>query len=251
MALWCRDLKTVNVHSTHEPKHVTLIYPYYDNPQFLADQLHIWRQYPDVLQFNLTIIIVDDGSPESPAGPVVARGKAGLSIRVFRILEDRPWNWLAARNIGFHHAAEGWCLVTDMDHVVPVETMAKCVYGRHDPKVVYAFARREHTGDRIHPHSASFFMTRALFWTVGGYDERYSGVYGTDGLYRRRLAAVAPIRILSDDLVRFEYVGDSSTTRYQRKQPADATRKHAITATIAPGSPPKVLSFPYQEHHAC
>jgi hypothetical protein len=133
-----------------------------------------------------------------------------------------------------------------MDHIVPVDAMFAAIYGRLDPDVVYAFRRLEHTGERINPHSASFLMTKAMFWQIGGYDEALSGHYGTDGEYRRRIAQHAPIEILPFSLVRHEYVGDSSTSRYKRKQPEDAAVSR-IVAARGKRWKPKTLSFPYHE----
>lgn len=112
--------------------------------------------------------------------------------------------------------------------------------------MIYRLSRREHTGKAIHPHPNSMLMTRAMFWKVGGYDEELSGHYGTDGDWRRRCAATAKVLTLSDELVRHEYVGDSSTSGYLRKQPQDAGKK-AIIARRGKGWRPKVLSFPYHE----
>ena len=83
--------------------------------------------------------------------------------------------------------------MTDIDHVLPASTAQALIYGQHDPKVVYAFSRIEHTGEKVNPHSASFLMTKKMFWKIGGYDEELSGHYGTDGDYRRRLATKAGI----------------------------------------------------------
>lgn len=246
MALWCRDLPTVTVPRGETAKPVTLIMPYYENPRFLARQRAHWASYPPELAEWLSIIVIDDGSPNSPALNVPGDVPDVRSLGIFRIDVDVRWNWLAARNIGFHEAADGWCLVTDMDHMVPGETLRACIYGQHDPRIAYAFSRVEHTGASVAPHSASFFLTRERFWQTGGYDEALSGYYGTDGDFRRRLMASGPIAVLPDLLIRHEYVEDSSTTRYKRKQPEDAVVRRLIAAR-RPGWRPKVLSFPYQE----
>lgn len=236
---WASSVPAVTVPADDTPKPVTLIVPYYQNAKFLETQAAVWRTYPK----GVSIVVVDDGSPEP------ARIPSGLDavVRLFRIEQDVPWNWLAARNIGAHHAADGWLLLTDMDHVVPVETMCAVLHGQHDPKVVYGFLRREHTGAEIPPHSASFLMTRQMFWTIGGYDEALSGHYGTDGIYRKEIRKHAPIQILSDVLVRYEFVDDSSTSAYQRKMPKDTAEIQRLVAARPRAWTPRVLSFPYHE----
>jgi len=238
---WARTLPLVTVPRCDLAKRLTLIVPFYMNALFLEAQAERWRAYPDDLVAHLSIIVVDDGSPEPALKPIGVP-----SLRLFRIHEDRRWNWLAARNIGAHQAADGWLLLTDMDHVLTADTLRAVLYGQHDPAVVYAFSRKEHTGVSIQPHSASFLMTRRMFWIIGGYDEALSGYYGSDGDMRRRIVKVAPIHVLSDPLVRYEYVEDSSTTRYQRKQPEDAAVQRIIAAR-GPKWAPKTLSFQYHE----
>lgn len=237
---WCADLRVVTV-PLSAPKPVTLVYPFYRSQSFLARQAAVWRSYTDDLASCITVIVVDDGSPEPATLP-----ETGVSSRLFRIEQDVPWNWLAARNIGAHHAEDGWLLLTDMDHVVPEATLRAVVYGQHDPSVVYAFSRREHTGETIHSHSASFLMTREMFWRIGGYDERLSGVYGTDGAYRKRLRDVSPVYVLADALVRHEYVDDASVTTYERKTPAMRHERARRFARVRGGTP-LTLSFPYHE----
>lgn len=240
--LWCQDLPTVHIPQGAEPKRLTFIYPYYENPDFLKVQIGWWHTYPQHVKDQLQAIIVDDGSPV----PAELPKDLPFPIRLFRIEQDVRWNWLAARNIGFHHAPEGWCLVTDIDHVIPASTAEAVIYGKHDPSKVYAFHRIEHTGEPVNPHSASFLMTREMFWKIGGYDERMSGFYGSDGYYRRRLIATAPLELVEERLIRYEYQGDSSTTAYRRKAEEDSRLK-GIVAAFPKGSKPKVLSFPYHE----
>lgn len=247
MALWCEGFPVMSVPQGETPKRLTLVYPYYECPQFFARQLAHWTMLsalPGLAAWDWSVIVVDDGSPMTSARAAMPHDMPAW-LRLFRIDINVPWNWLAARNIGAHHADDGWLLLTDMDHVVPVETLRSVLYGDHNPDYVYGFSRREHTGEAIHPHSASFLMTRRMFWTIGGYDETLSGVYGTDGLYRKRVAAAAPLAILTDELVRYEYVDDSSTTQFERKTAAMGARKHEKLRHV--GRTPKVLSFPYHE----
>lgn len=228
------------------PKELQLIYPYYENPNFLRRQIANWASYPDVLRRHVRLIIADDGSPTQPALEVLRAESLPIPTRLFRIEVDVRWNWLAARNIAMHHASSGWCLLTDMDHVLTPDAADELVHGEHNPAFIYRLSRREHTGVAIHPHPNTMLLTREMFWKAGGYDEALSGHYGTDGDWRRRLAFTAHVRTLKTEVERHEHVGDSSTTGYKRKQPQDAGKK-AIIARRGRGWRPKVLSFPYHE----
>ena len=247
---WANHLPVVTVPQGYgQTKHITLVVPYYENRVFLGDQMLHWSELIDGKGLPMRVIVVDDGSPTFPArnATPLFPNCVPLWMRLYRIEVDVPWNWLAARNIGAHVAEDGWLLLTDMDHVVPEETLRSLLCGHHDPSVVYVFSRVEHTGEPVTPHSASFFMTKAMFWRIGGYDETLSGHYGTDGEFRNRIKRHAPIHVLTDRLVRHEYVGDSSTTRYERKKFEDYEAvKRLIGARSADWSP-KTLSFPYQE----
>ncbi len=236
---WCAKFPVVTVPLVTDPKALTYVVPFYENQGFFSWQLRHWQAIGPFR--SLSYVVVDDGSPV-PAEITVDVPR----LRLFRIEQDVRWNWLAARNIGAHEAGDGWLFLTDMDHVVPRETLQAMLYGNHNPGVIYGFSRREHTGEVLTPHPNSWLMTKAMFWKVGGYDENLSGHYGTDGDWRRRCAAVAPIQILADELHRYEYQQDSSTVRYQRKQPEDAGVR-AIIAARPPKWRPKTLSFPYHE----
>lgn len=247
---WARAFPTVRVPRRDAPKPVTLVYPYYENPQFFAVQL--LRLFGRSRSFDpfVKVIVVDDGSPDHPAEAVIREADGVVydgRLRLFRIDVDVPWNWLAARNIGLYHADPGWVLMTDMDHVVPDATLRAIVYSDHHAGTMYAFNRIEHTGAAIHPHSASFLLTKALFWKIGGYDERLSGHYGTDGDWRRRAVNVAPINILMEPLERHERVADASTQRYPRKLPEDAAAVARLVGARGKAWTPRTLTFPYHE----
>lgn len=241
------DAPIVSIEDSGYAKQLTLVLPYYENPCFLQTQLDSWWAWSETCRRKIRFILVDDGSPEFPASEVLQRqAKLPLATRLFRVQVDVRWNWLAARNIGMHYAETDWCVLTDMDHMISPAVAEALVWGAHDPAVIYRFSRKEHTGEKIHPHPNSMFMPRVLFWKAGGYDEALSGFYGSDGDWRRRCAKTAPIKTLKQELIRCEHVGDSSTIRYKRKQPEDAGKKPIVRAR-RPGWKPKVLSFPYSE----
>jgi glycosyltransferase involved in cell wall biosynthesis len=242
----CDDAPLVNVGITDKYKDVTIIVPYYENPEFFKKQLAGWFSYPHDLSKHVRFIVVDDGSPMNPAEDLLRDVAAPYQLRLFRIEVDVRWNWLAARNIGANHADTKWIMLTDMDHVVDAKILKTLVRGDHLENIIYRFSRRDWNNVSVHPHPNSWFMTKEMFWKVGGYDEALSGYYGTDGEYRRRCAATAIIRIMVDKLVRHEHVGDSSTTMYKRKQPEDARGKQIVRSRPANWRP-RTLSFPYHE----
>lgn len=241
----CDDAPIIKVRLTTHPRDVTIIYPYYDNPNFLARQVEHLAAMPADVREWIKLIVVDDGSPTSPAQHAIdwTELRDSIDARLFRIDVDVRWNWLAARNIGAKEANTNWLLITDMDHMIPLGTAMTAVYGELSEGVIYRFSR---TGAKTHPHPNSWLYTKLMFWRIGGYDERMAGYYGSDGYYRRRCVATAPIRILTVPLELHEHEGDASTVRYKRKQQEDARLKE-IVRSFPKGSRPKALSFPYHE----
>jgi len=94
-------------------------------------------------------------------------------------------------------------------------------------------------------------MTKPMFDKIGGYDERFSGFYGSDGEFRDRVrGAVGKERIiiLDEPMIRVprEVVSDAATTRYERKTQADHVGIGKARARIASeGGRPRRLTFPY------
>lgn len=211
---------------------LTVVFPFFCNPGMLAEQAAVWRAYPDDLLAQLHIIVVDDCSPDGERAAAVDVPGLG-SLRIFRLLEKKRWNWLACRNLGARVATTDWLLLTDIDHVVPAETVRRLVDGDLDARSAYRFRRVTATGawpydvaalPDYKPHNDSWLLTRSLFFDerVGGYDERLSGCYGTSGEFRDRVLAAAWSHVLLPEvLVRYprEVIADASTlpSVYTRK----------------------------------
>lgn len=214
---------------------LTLVVPYYRNPGMLVAQQALWASYPADLRQHFHVIVVDDGSPKYKAEGSFAPVDLA-SYRLYKILVDCRWNWLACRNLGMAEASTDWVLMTDIDHLLPVETLRRLIYGKLDERNVYRFSRVDAVPGifdapidlaslpTYKPHPNTWLMTRAMFDQIGGYDERFSGFYGTDGEFRDRVSVnAAAIVLLPDPMIRVprEILPDASTTSYGRKEPQD------------------------------
>jgi len=199
---------------------ISLVFAYYENPSMLELQWKEIAEYPASVKDKLEVLIVDDGSPTRPAVDV-ARPQNLPRLSIFRIDRDLRWNQDAARNIGAYEAQSPWLLLTDIDHVVPEETLSHLIGMKKDPSVFYTFSRIKFaTGEKREPHPNSYFMTKDLYWAIGGHDEDYAGIYGKDFLFRKRAHRHTSEVVLHDaPLARVgsTLVGDAGTRTISRK----------------------------------
>lgn len=207
---------------------LSLCYAYFQNPGMLAEQYRIWSLYPPELKAEIEIVIVDAGGDKDPdrKGAIHVTIPEGLPpLRIFRILEHERWNQDVARNLAADRAAAPWLLLTDMDHAVPCETLGY-ILDRPLSKAIYTFQRVDapHMQPKLkdgrpHPHPNSFLISKALYWKIGGYDERLVGYYGTDGVFVARCRRWGTFRQLPVPLVRYDrsVIPDASTTSLSRK----------------------------------
>jgi len=198
---------------------VSIVFPYYNNPEMLRFQLGHFGNYSQEALDACEIVIVDDCSPVFPARDVV-RGSNLPNVRLFRLGVDRPWNQDAARNIGAREARGQYLLLTDIDHVVPEETLLE-LCAIEDNLTVFSFARKAHFSDKVIPsHVNSYFMSKRLYWDIGGYDEEFWGTYGSDRLFRTRLLKFASIKQLANsrlELVTGGSIADAKNTNLSRR----------------------------------
>lgn len=182
---------------------VTMIVPFYRQPQMLLKQLETWNSYSDEAQYFFDFVIVDDCSPE-PAEDVIrpwayteARRLSDPGfISLYRIDKDVPWNRGMARNLGTTVAETKWVLHVDTDHVLPAESAeflmkmweyTSPVYWYRFPRFRVGAADETRRKDKanpdaefvkIHPHIDSYLCTKNAYWKAGGYNEDFSGVLG-------------------------------------------------------------------------
>lgn len=245
---------------------LSLVMPYYRNPRMLMRHLLNWRaEWSADMKRDVEIVIVDDGSPDETAADAMRalRGDNGVAydqmpkISVYRVTEDRPWHQHGARNLGAHVARAPWLLMTDMDHIVPVSTLDEVLrrlplsdhevltFGRVDapPTLTWRaaewpeFARTCRTDGSLKPHVNSFVVSRERYWQLGGYDEDYCGIYGTDIEFRRRLFGAGSVdsHLAHAPLIRVdrEVIPDASTRDVQRKEGRTGHEKRDVAIAKA------------------
>lgn len=199
---------------------VTLVFAYYENPEMLALQYKEISHYPLEIKNALNVIVVDDASPVHPAF-AVTRPQSLPPLSLFRISHDVRWNQDAARNIGAHEASTQWLLLTDIDHVVPAATLENVIAMEKQPGNFYTFGRIKYDNQQVRePHPNSYFMTKELYWNIGGHDEDFAGIYGKDFLFRKRAKKLAEeVSLESWPLARVgsTFVSDAGTSTITRR----------------------------------
>lgn len=205
---------------------VTLCLAYYNNNNMFLRQLEYIDNLPVRLQQNISMIVVDDCSPNgSASGLIEGLNYRAPKLKIFRMLVDIPWNQDACRNLAVDQADAGWVLLTDMDHIVSRKVWERVIEGKLDEKLVYKFGRvSEPAMEPYKQHPNSWLMTKKTFDRAGGYDERFRGWYGTDGDFRNHVMEVARIVNLKEPLIRVprEVTPDASTTTLERRSEKNA-----------------------------
>lgn len=226
----------------------TIVMAYYENGGMLRRHFQEWQTYTG---FPFKVVIVDDGSQNDPAINNIQ--KCQFPFELYRIKKDIPWNQNGARNLGMTHT-KGWCLLTDMDHLLSKDQFQILNKLKFKSNVHYVPGRRKANGIPYKKHPNSYVIDRDLYWKAGGYDESFSGYYGTDSTFRRQLARVSKRVELGEQfyltLYGREVIEDASTRNYGRKgseysvgtNPELSARKKNTPAP--PPIPP--LNFPWE-----
>lgn len=185
----------------------------------LREHQRIWAQYPVKIRKSMTVVIADDGSPDFPA--VEAAQDCDYDLQIYRIVPNIPWNQCGARNLAMHCAPDGWCLVTDIDHVLMPDQAEALLQVRVHSRRYYVPDRRiMPSGEPYRRHPNSYLMTKEMYWEAGGCDEDFAGWYGSDATFRRALTMVGQRVELNEPWLMLygrDTLADASTTAWGRK----------------------------------
>ena len=112
---------------------ITMVVPYYRQPNMLRKQLETWLSYPQEVYEAFDFIVVDDCSPE-PAADVIREFQKTQRLpprgHLYRIDKDVPWNRGMARNLGTKMAETPWILHVDTDHVLTPQRLEVVAQGQ-------------------------------------------------------------------------------------------------------------------------
>lgn len=201
---------------------MTILMPYYENYNMLKMQIQYWKEYSLAIRNLLELVIVDDGSRKNPAEKVLSQSDLSefQKVSLYRIDQDKPWNHMGARNLGFHVASDGWILSTDMDQVVSWQSMKNLMKLNLDQNCFYRPARF-YKNQLYKRHNDTYIIHRDSFWQIGGYDEDFSGYYGGGStLFYRQLKNELTEVLLNEDIYTLHFEGlieDASTDRWDRQ----------------------------------
>jgi hypothetical protein len=156
--------------------YVTHYYLDQQRPDTVLDLFHRYQRYSPGLLDRIQFVVVDDCSPLRFDPPDL-----DLNVTWLRIMDDIPWNQPGARNLGVVYAPSDKVLLTDIDHEFPEATLAKMLRMRECGRDFFKIYRTCPTTGRLRKgHSNIFLLSRARFLRLYGYDEEFSGHYGSD-----------------------------------------------------------------------
>jgi hypothetical protein len=157
---------------------LTYVMAVYGQPKMLNYWWETLGSYPDDVSERISLIVVDDHGDPPATIPEAIRTR--FSAKLFRVLDDIPWNQMGARNLGMHHA-RGWCVMLDPDMVIG-QLMAKRFLDtelKRGEVVRFGLKHMNGSQDGVDMSSPNTYLIhRDDFFNAGGYDEDYAGNKG-------------------------------------------------------------------------
>lgn len=167
---------------------LTVGFTYYNDGGILIHQLNTWLSYAD----NIEIILVDDASAKIPVSDVLKRYSKALhpNLKVYQVEEDLGFNSHGCRNLIAQKAQSDNICLLDIDCIASVNDINDIANLPYEYNKRYTFM-----GHRIfdhyhmkHPgHVNAFSMTKETYWSVGGYDESWTGIHWGDREFFKEL----------------------------------------------------------------
>lgn len=221
-------------------KFLTLVFPYYNSSNMIPIQVEYWNSYSQSSKDRIKIIVVDDGSTESQKlTKHLDINNVNVEIELYEILDHIDWNECGANNLGIAMADTPWVFRCDIDYLIPPHVLDTVLTMNPSEEYVYTFMMKFWDGPNqpTAPENTKcgpniFLVKKNIFWKVGGYDEDFAGIYGSDMIFRWKLHQVAKEKVLSHLFLEAVYSG--STHELSR----DATKAYELCEKKKSGAIP-------------
>jgi len=175
---------------------ITIGYTYYNEPDFLKEQIKNWEQYPKEVE----IVLVDDGSLEFPASDYLQNHKIN-NFRLFRVDEDLGFNSHGCRNLIAKIANAEFILLSDIDIIFSPETICMLKRKKFQSDRVYRFNMYTSWDTHLYDapgHQNIFLVSKESYWQADGYDESFTGYHHGDRPFLEKLSTVTKTGIFKD-----------------------------------------------------
>lgn len=159
------------------------------------DLLMRYNDCPAAVRQYLQFVLVDDCSAEQITIPP----QINLNIKLYRILDDIPWNQSGAKNLGITMSPTSKILSTDVDHYIPPELLGTLLEIPTPCRQIFVFERETEYGEKIKSHKNTFFTSKSTFFESLGYDEQFCGNYGQDDNMFLLLQQYMGVRVMPFD----------------------------------------------------
>lgn len=160
---------------------LTIVMAVYGQPLMLREQFKAIMGYQESVLRHLNVVVVDDcGSPPAEVDHFDVMDSFCNSAKLFRVMQDIPWNQMGARNLGMQQSS-GHCVLIDPDMVFDGDVMARMIEAASKLARghVIKWALKHVNSGRIDMTSPNtWLLHRDDFFAVGGYDEDYAGNKG-------------------------------------------------------------------------
>lgn len=200
---------------------VSIVIAVLDSHEIVRRQLLYFEKMN--LSANVEIILIDDGS--NP--PLEHSGMKNLIIQ--QTHNTQPWTQPMARNFGVAMASGEYVICTDIDHILPRETIENILNTKYDVirfkrfvgildangefsqdrEALYQYGYPKNRDLRICAHGNSYAIKRELFLKLGGSQQKEHYPNRDEVPLKRqlkRLSANAEISIIPDDERPFIYM---------------------------------------------
>jgi len=175
-----------------KPIHLSIIVPVYNSHRVVSRHIKHFKQMN--LPNDIEIIFMDDGS-----NPPLKDYIGNIKCRNFYIYptgDKRPWSQPCAKNLGVKISQGEYIFITDVDHILPKETIMEGygfrgdkmefsrsfgvlskngeIYTDRDSLLKYGLTPRRyrHKENKTYRHTNTFVMRKKVFKEIGGYKER-------------------------------------------------------------------------------